>query len=337
MILAYNTPHDMAVENVLRAIAQRDSRFVPLRVANSTSKAQNINTAVAEVRGQFVGIFDADHQPRPDTFTRAWRWLADGYDVVQGHCVVRNGEASWVARLVAVEFELIYGSSHPGRMRLHNFGVFGGSNGYWKTDLLRQTRMHGFMLTEDIDSSIRIVEAGAKIVSDPQLLSFELAPTGLAALWHQRMRGAQGWFQVSLKHLWDGQRSKHLSPRQKFGLFWLLGWREVYPWISIQMFPLIAYWAVKYGGLDKLDWLVPIFVLTTVFTLSVGPGQAWFAYQVGVPEIRQHKRWFWAYFFITSVFYAEFKNVIARVAQVKELIHERQWKVTPRATPPPPL
>lgn len=335
IILAYNTPYDLPVEDTLRAIALRDGRFVPLRIPNSTSKAQNVNTAVAEVRGEFVGIFDADHQPAANVFTRAWRWLAEGQDVVQGHCVVRNGAAGWVARLVAVEFEVIYGNSHPGRMRLHRFGIFGGSNGFWRTELLRQTRMHGFMLTEDIDSSIRIVEAGAKIMADPLLLSRELAPTGLKALWHQRMRWAQGWYQVSLEHLWSGLRSKHLSARQKFGLFWLLGWREIYPWISIQMFPLITYWVVKYGGLDKLDWLIPIFVLTTIFTLSVGPGQTLFAYWVSAPEIRRHKRWFIIYLLVTSLFYTEFKNLISRVAQVKELIHERQWKVTPRTTDKP--
>jgi CheY-like chemotaxis protein/cellulose synthase/poly-beta-1,6-N-acetylglucosamine synthase-like glycosyltransferase len=332
IILAYNTPYDLPVENILREIARKDARFLPLRIPNSTSKAQNVNTALAEVSGEFVGIFDADHQPAVNSFIRAWRWLAEGYDVVQGHCVVRNGDVSWVSRTVAVEFESIYGNSHPGRMRLHNFGIFGGSNGFWRTALLRQTRMHGFMLTEDIDSSIRILESGSKIISDPQLLSRELAPTTIPALWNQRMRWAQGWYQVSIKHLIRGLRSKHLSARQKFGVFWLLGWREIYPWISIQMVPLITYWVVKYGGLEKLNWVIPIFILTSLFTLSVGPGQAFFAYKISVPEIKKNKIWFVYYLIITSLFYSEFKNLIARVAQVKELIHERHWKVTPRET-----
>jgi cellulose synthase/poly-beta-1,6-N-acetylglucosamine synthase-like glycosyltransferase len=200
-----------------------------LRIQRSTSKAQNVNAALAEARGEIVGVFDADHQPAPDSFVRAWNWLSNGYDVVQGHCVVRNGEETWVARTIAVEFESIYAVSHPGRARLHGFGVFGGSNGYWRTDLLRAIRMHGFMLTEDIDSSMRVVESGGKIASDPGLLSHELAPVNLSALWNQRMRWAQGWFQVSRKHVWHGLQSEHLSIRQKLGLFYLLGWREVYP------------------------------------------------------------------------------------------------------------
>ena len=332
IVLAYNTPQDMPVESVLRDIAERDPRFVPFRVERSTSKAQNVNAALGKVTGQFVGVFDADHQPDPDSFSRAWRWLSNGYDVVQGHCVVRNGDESWVSRMVAIEFESIYAVSHPGRARMHGFGIFGGSNGYWKTDLLRQTRMHGFMLTEDIDSALRTVEAGHKIAVDPLLISRELAPTTLKALWNQRMRWAQGWFQVSLKHLWRGLRAPKLSFRQKLGFLQLLGWREVYPWISVQIFPIIAFWAWRYGGLASLDWFVPVFVLTTIFTLSVGPGQTLFAYLLAAPELRERKRWFVSYLFVASLFYTEFKNVINRISQVKEVTGEKQWKVTPRAS-----
>jgi len=30
-----------------------------------------------------------------------------GADVIQGHCVVRNGRAGWLSRMVAVDFESI--------------------------------------------------------------------------------------------------------------------------------------------------------------------------------------------------------------------------------------
>jgi len=333
VIVAYNTPRGLMVERNLREIAARDRRFMPLRVEGSTSKAQNVNAALRHARGEFVGLYDADHQPQSDSFQRAWRWLSNGYDVVQGHCVIRNGDVSAAARTVAVEFEAIYAVSHPGRWQLHGFGIFGGSNGFWRTDVLRRTRMHGFMLTEDIDSSLRVVKSGGRIANDPALISRELAPTTWTSLWNQRMRWAQGWFQVSRKHLREAWLSRTLSMRQKVGMTFLLGWREVYPWISVQMFPLIAFLAWRDNGLRNLDWFIAIFVLTTLFTTSVGPGQTLLAHRLAVPELRRHKAWFWAYLLFATLFYTEWKNVIARVAQVKEVMGEKHWKITARSAP----
>jgi CheY-like chemotaxis protein/cellulose synthase/poly-beta-1,6-N-acetylglucosamine synthase-like glycosyltransferase len=334
VILAYNTPRPLPVEAHLKEIAERDPRFKPLRVQSSTSKAQNVNSALTQTTGEIIGVFDADHHPAPDSFTRAWRWIASGYDIVQGHCVVRNGHESALSRAVAVEFETIYAVSHPGRAQMHQFGIFGGSNGYWRADLLRKTRMHGFMLTEDIDSSIRAVKAGYRIASDPELISEELAPIKFMSFWNQRMRWAQGWFQVSRKHLIESLRSESLSRRQKMGMVHLLWWREVYPWLSLQMWPIIAFWVWTYGSVGRINWLIPIFVLTTIMTLSVGPGQVLFSYMLAAPQIKQNKKWFW-WFLLTSPVYTEMKNVIARVAQVKEQMGERAWKVTPRGAGDP--
>ncbi len=330
VILAYNTPHPLPVEDELRAIAQRDPRLEPFRVEGSVSKAQNVNAALSRVRGEFIGVFDADHHPDRGAFRRAWCWLANGADVVQGHCVVRNGETGWVTRLVATEFEAIYAVSHPGRARLHQFGIFGGSNGYWRADLLKRKRMRGFMLTEDIDSSMRVIENGGTIVSDPGLISTELAPDTARALWNQRMRWAQGWSQVSLRHLRPMLRRPGASLRSRIGAFYLLAWREVYPWVSLQIFPLLAFWLTR--GSPPINWFVPIFVITTLFTLSAGPAQVLFAWKLAHPSIKQHRGWFVFFLFASLLFYTELKNIIVRTAHLKELMGERTWKVTPRST-----
>ena len=330
LILAYNSPQRLPVEDTLERLAAGDRRLLLLRVAASTSKAQNVNAALAHVRGEFVGIFDADHHPAPGSFERAWRWIAAGHDIVQGHCVVRNGEASPVSRLVAVEFETIYAVSHPGRARLHGFGIFGGSNGYWRTESLRHIRMHGSMLTEDIDSSMRSLLDGFSIVSDPGLVSTELAPTTMRALWNQRMRWAQGWTQTARRHLPAALTSDRLNRRQKIGATFLLGWTQLVPWITVQVLPILAFTAWRDGGLSDFNLLIPLFVLLTIFTISVGLAQTVFAYLLSDSQIRRHRWWFVLYAINSMLWYGEFKNVISRVAQLKELIGERQWRVTPR-------
>lgn len=332
VILAYNTPSPMPVERELHRLSDAHPNLDVVKVEGSTSKAQNVNAVLHLATGEFTGMFDADHMPRPGSFERAWRWLANGYDVVQGHCLTRNGEETWLARMVAVEFESIYAVAHPGRARLHRFGVVGGSNGYWKTDVLHETRMRGSMLTEDVDSSMRTVERGLKIRSDRDLVSRELGTTTMRQVWNQRLRWAQGWFQVAKMHTARVWRSPGLTLRQKFGATYLLSWREVYPWLSLQVIPLVAYWYIVRGQTLSTGW--PILFFTTLFVLHVGPHQTWYAYKLADPEIKQHKSWFWGYLAFSTLFYTEYKNTITRVAHVKEFVGERAWKVTPRSDAP---
>ena len=331
ILLAYNTPRPLPVEQTLREMSQADPRFRVIAVDGSESKAQNVNAALSEANGEFVGVFDADHHPDPQCFRRAWRWLASGYDIVQGHCMVRNGHETWISKMVAVEFEGIYAVSHPGRARLHGFGIFGGTNGYWKARVLRETRMHASMLTEDIDSSIRSVIDGHRIASDPLLVSRELAPVTMRALWNQRMRWAQGWFQVSYTYLFRGLSSRKVTFRQKLGLLHLTAWREAYPWFANQVIPIIIFWAVKLGGAGRIDWLVPVFVATTIFTLTSGPSQVLFVWRLAHRDIRRHRPWLVFYLVVSLAFYTAFKNLVSEVAQVNEAMQQRKWMITPRS------
>jgi cellulose synthase/poly-beta-1,6-N-acetylglucosamine synthase-like glycosyltransferase/CheY-like chemotaxis protein len=330
IILAYNTGETLPVEKTLLEMQEENPKLTVVKVAMSNSKAQNLNAALSLVTGEIVGIFDADHHPERQSFRRAWQWLSNGFDAVQGHCLVRNGDASFVARMVAVEFESIYAVSHPGRFLRDQFGIFGGSNGFWTLEALHRTRMRGSMLTEDIDASMRLLEAEGKIASDPKLISRELATVTIRQLWNQRLRWAQGWFQVSTKHLVRMLGMDHFSFRQKLGLFNLLLQRELHPWISLQIFPIVAYW-IHRG--DILDWTVPIFIATTIFTTSVGPMQVYLTWRLAHPDIKVHRRWMIQYLFV-SVVYTEFKNTIARVSQLKQLLGETSWRVTPRSVDP---
>ena len=326
-VLAYNTPVPLPVEDELERLAAEHADLTVIKVHDSTSKAQNVNAALRVAEGEFVGIFDADHHPMAGAFDRAWRWIADGADVVQGHCVIRNGDDSALAKLIAVEFEQIYAVAHPGRAALHGFGIFGGSNGYWRASALEQIRLRGSYLTEDIEASMRVLSAGGRIVNDPGLISRELAPDTLGALWKQRMRWAQGWFQVSCLHLWPILRSSALTLRQKVGATYLLGWRELYPWVSLMAWPLLGFLAWRDGG---LDFSSPMFLVISLFVTVSGPLQTAAAWRLATPEIRQHPWWFVGAGLANLFAYNELKNLVNRVAHLKQLRGEHQWVVTPR-------
>lgn len=326
VILSYNTPWYCPVESQLRDLVELHPNFYLLKVENSKSKAENLNLALDYVTGEFVACFDADHMPDEGSFERAWRWLSNGYGVVQGHCLARNFEDSFWAKMVAIEFETIYSLAHPGRTVRDGFGVFGGSNGYWKTDLLQRIGMEGDMLTEDIDSSMRVIEEGGKIGTDPELISRELATSTFLQVWNQRLRWAQGWLQVSIKHCWPMMTNKHFGIRSKIGAFCLLFVREAYPWISVQIIPLLLF---KWLTGQPIDWGIPLFIGTSAYTAAIGPITVLATYRLAHPSLKK-PLWFILYGFFSLFFYTALKDTICRVALIKQLCGAKGWRVTPR-------
>ncbi|HEX4364077.1 MAG TPA: cellulose biosynthesis cyclic di-GMP-binding regulatory protein BcsB [Solirubrobacteraceae bacterium] len=330
IILAYNTPEDMPdVERVLCSLAELNVAFLPIRVASSHSKAENVNAALRFVRGEVTVLLDADHRPARDAAVRALRWFGSGYDIVQGRCVIRDYDESWLARIVAVEFEQIYAVAHAGRSLAFDTAVFCGTNGWWRTSVLRRIGMDEQMLTEDIDSSVRALLAGYRTVHDRSIISTELAPPTAKAWWGQRMRWAQGWFQVTLKHQAALIRSPRLSGELKLYWTYLLGWRELFPVLSLQIFALL--FANTLLGRHYTWFNDPFLIITTLLTVIAGPLAALMTYRVALPSQRRALRhWFFIYA-AGSLFYTTAKNTVAMVATVRELIGQRGWIVTRRS------
>ena len=245
--LVYNTPIPIEpLETELSNLALRKACFRSIKVPGSTSKADNLNYFFSlNIKSDITAIFDADHYPHP----HGPRWAAERFmqdpktDLVQGRCIIFNSTSSWLSAMISVEFDKIYAVSHPGRAFLWGFGVFTGSNGYWRTPLLHKMQMDGTVLTEDIDSAIRAIgEEDAKIIHDLNVTSYELAPTSIPALWKQRLRWAQGWTQVSLHHCsltFTKSKGCNRSLKTRIGLLFLLLIREFSYYLVTQYLCLI--------------------------------------------------------------------------------------------------
>lgn len=331
VILAYNTPESLAVEADLQEIAARDPRLLPLRVSGSKSKAENVNAALGAATGEIVAVYDADHWPAPDCFCRAWRRLSAGADMVQGRCLIRNHGQNWLTRTVAIEFDTIYTVSHPGRASLSGNAIFGGSNGYWRRETLARLELNPAMLTEDIDVSLRSLLSGCRLVHDPGLGSAELAPLRLDHWINQRKRWAQGWLEVALKHTGALMRSPHFTVRQKAMWFYLLAWREVYPALAIQFFPLV--FTSLLTGI-KIHWFgSPWLIAAAVLNWGSGPFVLLATYACAPPRTRRGLgAWYWSYG-LCGLVYTTLKVTVTLAAQVSHLQRNREWVTTPRTGP----
>ena len=332
VLLAYNTPHPMPLEEELRALAARHPAIDVLRVMGSTSKAENIMGALPHVRGEVTAILDADHHLRRDAADLALRWIDQGYDVVQGRCVIRNAHRNVLTRIIGAEFEGIYGIAHSGRSLLTDTAIFGGANGWWRTDVLRRLGVDHRMLTEDIDVSMRALLSGYRLVHERAIVSTELAPATFRGWWKQRTRWAQGWFQVTIRHTADVRRSRVLGPWLRFYWLVMLVWREIFPIVSLQIFTVLV--AQLIAGLPFHVLRDPFLIGTTVITVTTGIVLGIGAYHVATDESRAivGRRWF-AFYCLIALPYTVLKNAVAQAAMVREIVGDRRWMVTRREGP----
>ncbi|OCK77231.1 glycosyltransferase family 2 protein [Lepidopterella palustris CBS 459.81] len=292
--ILYNTPKPIEpLETELRQLTERFSHARVIKVPGSTSKADNLNYFFTlDTGSDLIAIYDCDHYPHPN----GPRWAVERFmadteiDIVQGRCIVFNSQDTFLTSMIAVEFDKIYAVSHPGRATMWGFGLFCGSNGYWRTSLLRELKMDGDMLTEDIDSALRAVSRGSKTVHDLNVTSYELAPTTFPAFWKQRLRWAQGWAQASARHLkmvynkpQEPLHSDHgRSFTTRFGILSLLLIREMSYYLVTQYTCLVlsfvivkfptsgsALWKLVYFQYPVSQWLFIISIICLFATLWI--------------------------------------------------------------------
>ena len=310
--------------------------FEIMECKKSKSKAENVNYALQCTSNEhydYICIFDADHQPTPDNLQQAlYTAISNDCDVVQGQCAIRNINDTFVSRIITMEFTEMYNIGHQGRVNVFNMGIFGGSNGIWKANLLRQVGMDHTMLTEDIDSSFKSLAAGNKITYSRSMISFELAPINWDVLVKQRKRWAQGWLEVSIKYCWKCLKSEHLSARQKIACFLILFWRELFVYLTFH--PLCVF-AGDYVQRHKVQPMSTAQIIITVIVLSMGVIKSSLVYFVANKTMKTSLKvyWFVLYVFIYP-FYAIFMNMVHISTHYRHLAKKTEWVATTRESTP---
>lgn len=327
IILAYNTPFDLPIEDDLHRLAELNPELHLLRVEGSRSKAENLNAALEIVTGEVIGIFDADHHPAPDCLFRAWHWLERDYDVVQGRNVIRNHHHNLLTQNIAIEFEALYGVSHPAKSFLTDSTIFGGSNGYWRSAALKRIRFNPIMLTEDIDATMRTLLSGYRIVHDRSIIATELAPIDFSSFWFQRKRWAQGWLEVSFKYQRRVWKSKHFNPWQKFYWTYLLYYCVIYSLFALQILPLILSLFLYHGYLPPSNNSYLWFC--TLITFFSGFYQTLATMRVAADR---YPTFYFIQHIVLVFAYTILKNMISIVALYDLLHGHSHWVVTPRGS-----
>ena len=255
VICCYNTPKYMPIEDTLAkvdgTVYPNGRRLKVVKVEGSSSKAENLNAALALVETENVVIYDADHHPDPESLLVASAALeAHGASCIQGSTYLRT-RPNMLAAYINAEFFVTHFVFFPAMQFITQMGVFGGSNALWRTDDLRAYQFRADVQTEDIDLSTRALLGGkVSIRFEPRCRSGELPPATFSALYRQRLRWALGWDQVTLQHfstIW----SARLGCLQKLGLYYILPLRWgvlLSATLNALLTPIVATWYFQTTG-----------------------------------------------------------------------------------------
>ena len=178
------------------------------------TKPRALNIALPLARGELLVIFDAEDIPSQgqlreaaERFLRAPQKLA----CLQARLAIDNIEDSWLTRLFAIEYAVLFDVLNPGLARLGLPLPLGGSSNHFRTAILREIRgWDAWNVTEDADLGLRLARHGFHV----DILSAstqEEAPARILAWLTQRRRWSKGWLQTFI--------TLTRNPRQSFAEF----------------------------------------------------------------------------------------------------------------------
>jgi cellulose synthase/poly-beta-1,6-N-acetylglucosamine synthase-like glycosyltransferase len=160
------------------------------------TKPRALNVAVPQLRGELAVIYDAEDIPAPgqlreaaERFLRAPRRLA----CLQARLAINNIADSWLTRLFAIEYAVLFDILNPGYAGLGLPVPLGGSSNHFRTEVLRDIcGWDAWNVTEDADLGFRLARFGfgVGILSST---TQEEAPATLDAWLKQRRRWSKGW------------------------------------------------------------------------------------------------------------------------------------------------
>jgi glycosyltransferase XagB len=173
------------------------------------TKPRALNIALPLVRGELLVIFDAEDAPDPgqlreaaERFLRAPRELA----CLQARLAIDNIEDSWLTRLFAIEYAVLFDVLNPGLAGLGLPLPLGGSSNHFRTEVLREVcGWDAWNVTEDADLGLRLARFGYTTGILPSSTQEE-APALIDAWLRQRRRWSKGWMQTLITLTRDPRR-----------------------------------------------------------------------------------------------------------------------------------
>jgi cellulose synthase/poly-beta-1,6-N-acetylglucosamine synthase-like glycosyltransferase len=322
LIIGHDDPETAAVAR--RVAATAPDRILVVTDENSVkNKPRALNTALPYVRGDVVGVFDAEDQVHPDLLEHVdHAFRATGADVVQGGVQLINFHSNWYSLHNCLEYFFWFRS----RLHLHadkGFIPLGGNTVFVRTDVLRTANgWDGTCLAEDCDLGVRLSSRGAKVVVayEASLVTREETPDSIGSLLKQRTRWNQGFLQVLRKGEWrrlPSYRQRLLARYTLTGPF-----LQAFSGLAIPVGVAMALWADLPVGIALATFVPVVPMLANIVFQTVGLRD--FGMQYGLKIRWRHYAWLT----LGAFPYALVLSVAALRAVWREYTGRRNWELT---------
>lgn len=167
-----------------------------------STKPRALNVALPYVRGDYLVVFDAEDRPDPDQLRLAAARFAvePRLDCLQARLSIDNPDETWVTKLFALEYAVLFDLVNPGLAALGAPMALGGTSNHFRASALRDVGgWDAWNLTEDADLGLRMAQLG-RVVDFLESDTNEEAPLDLKSWFAQRTRWQKGWMQTLLVH-----------------------------------------------------------------------------------------------------------------------------------------
>jgi cellulose synthase (UDP-forming) len=202
------TTRDFAAHMGVHYITRQDNRFF---------KAGNLNNALRCVAENFVIVVDADFALHPSFIQRTLPLFHDKKIAAVQTPQIYSNEDTLFAKGSKYLQNVFYNYLQPGKNLVDSSFCVGTNVIYRKQALEDIGGIAESSHSEDVFTSLKLLEKGLKVFYLNEPLAVGLGPTTLIAFFNQQYRWARGGITMMMKH--NTLFNKHLHIEQRFQFF----------------------------------------------------------------------------------------------------------------------
>lgn len=195
-------------------------------------KAGALNEALKRSSGDIIVVFDSDYVLDKNFLREIVKpFSSPNVGFVQTRWEYLNAGKNWVSRLAMTAYAAFHQCSMPIKEKIGT-AIFCGTGGAIRKSLLAEAGgWNENSIAEDLDITVKILRNGHRMAYLPHVKARGEVPSTLNSFVRQQQRWAYGTTKIMKDELGKIFRSKKLSKKQKFDMFFLTSGFIVFPFI----------------------------------------------------------------------------------------------------------